>query len=127
MNAIDLAWVRLEFERCKPWIQDALDRSMGEYAIEHVWECLESEKAQIWPTPNSCMVTLVETYPTGLCVLKGWLSGGDLNEIKMCEPAIRAWAEKAGCNKIIIGGRRGWLRAFDGYREQYTIIAKDLK
>lgn len=126
MTPGDLEWIRTEFERCKPWIQAALDKSLGEYAIEHVWQFLETGAAQIWPTPNACMVTLVETYPTGLKMLKGWLSGGDLSEIVRTEPNIRAWGRGIGCNLVVIGGRPGWVRAFEGYRSAYSVIVRDL-
>ena len=87
---------------------------------------IEGGRAQIWPTPNACMVTFVEDYPTGLRVLKGWLAGGDLDEILTTIPRIEEWARLAGCKKSLIGGRRGWLRKLPDYAEQYTIISKDL-
>lgn len=125
MSPDELAWAKAEFDRCQNWLQAALDKSLGEYALEHVWEFIASGRAQIWPMPDACIVTLVEDYPTGKRFLKHWLAGGDLTEIQQAEPTIRAWAVKAKCDKIVIGGRRGWLRAFSDYREQYTVIARN--
>jgi hypothetical protein len=118
------AWEREQFQRCSPWIQAALDYGLGEYELEHVWALIEDGSAQIWPTPNACMITMVDTYPTGLKVLKGWLSGGDLDEILRTIPVIEAWAKKAGCTYAAIGGRKGWLRKLPDYHEKYTVIAK---
>lgn len=127
MTPEDLAWMKSEFERCKEWIQAALDRAPGEYELHHIWGFIESGKAQLWPTANACMVTNIEEFPTGLRVLRGWLSGGDLNEIQKSEPIIAAWAKKSGFDRVRIGGRKGWLRAFNGYREYCTVMEKDLR
>jgi hypothetical protein len=123
-------WLKQEFDRCKSYIQRALDQSEGGYELEHVWDLIEKGRAQLWPTPGGCMVTIVDDLPNGLRVMRGWLAGGDsLKEIQAsCAPngPIETWARQAGCKKVIIGGRRGWLRAFTGYRELMTVSVKEL-
>jgi len=39
---------------------------------------------------------------------------------------IEAYAKDEGCHCVRIFGRRGWLRALDGYEQKYIIIDKDL-
>lgn len=119
-------WAKDEFRRCSPWLQSALDKTLGEYALEHVWNYIESGRAQIWPTPNACMVTVVEDYPTGLRTIKCWLAGGRLSELMPLLNTIENYGRKAGCHKAVIVGRRGWIRQIPGCRERYTIVAKDL-
>lgn len=121
-----LEFYRAQLDRCWPWLKDALDHAGGTHDKEHLWDMIEHGDAQLWPTPNAAMLTSIERYPTGLIALRGWLSGGDLKEIQEWEPVIAAWAKNAGCQRVIICGRRGWLRAFKGYQERATVMTRDL-
>ena len=126
MTAQETAWLATEFLRCQEWIQAALDRDFGTHEIGDVWDLLkDGGPAQLWPLPNAVMVTVIDQFPRKK-VLRGWLSGGDLKEIQEREPTIRAWGKKSGCDAVAIGGRRGWLRAFDGYQEVSTMIVRHL-
>jgi hypothetical protein len=71
------------------------------------------------------MVTLIERFPRKT-VLRGWLAGGSLTEIQISESAVAQWAKEAGCDLVLIGGRKGWLKAFSDYRECFTIMSKEL-
>ena len=111
-------WLEAEFRRCWPWLDAALQTSpLRTHEREHIWEALQSGAAQIWPTPNSVCLTEIKTFPTGLRVLFGWLAGGDLTEVKATTKAIEAYARKIGCDGAAVQGRRGWIRAFDGYED----------
>lgn len=126
MNASDIAWLRESFERCKPWIQAALDReSVCTHTVDDVWDEVESGTAQLWPTANSVCVTNIDTYPRAK-ILRGWIAGGDLKEILATEPVIRNWAERQGCAAVMIVGRRGWARAFPNYVETHSVVMRGL-
>lgn len=125
MTDDERAWLRTQFERCAPWLQDALDRDAGTHDLDDVWDLIACGSAQLWPTPNGVMVTIIEPYPKATA-LRGWLAGGNLDDIRKSEPVIRDWAKGAGCDLVVIGGRRGWLRAFEGYRELCTVMVKRL-
>ena len=126
MTEAELAFVRAAFERSREWLQAALDRDYGTHSLEDVWDLLMTGIAQIWPTPNAVLVTSVERFPRKY-VLRGWLSGGDLNEIVKEESKIRDWAERNGFDAIVISGRAGWLRAFEGYEKLATVMVRRLK
>lgn len=121
--ASDAAWLREHFDRCRDLIQQVLDRGIGTHNIDDVWDEIAAGNAQLWPTTNSVMITNVEKYPRAK-VLRGWLAAGDLKEIVATEAVIRDWAKKQGCDLVILGGRRGWLRAFPGYRETHTLMSR---
>lgn len=125
MTDDERAWLRAQFERCAPWLQAALDRDAGTHALEDVWELIESGVAQLWPTPNGAIVTVVEAYPKAK-VLRFWLAGGTLRELQKSEPTIRAWAKDQGCTLVLIGGRRGWLKALPDYRELCTAMVREI-
>lgn len=121
-------WLQLHFERCWPWLAAALERQpIKTHEKEHVWQALETGKAQIWPTKNSVCLTEIVKHPTGLTVMHGWLAGGDMDEIKKTVKAIEAHAAKIGCGACSISGRKGWLRAFEGYQDAGTMMVKEIK
>jgi hypothetical protein len=120
-----LEWARAEFTRCSPWIEAALEGTLGEYDLPHVWVRIEEGSAQIWPAPNAVVITTINDYPTGLRVCFIWLAGGSLTEIKAMEPALTEWAEITGCKHFITDGREGWGRTFGG-RKLYSRFVKDI-
>lgn len=126
MTEEELVWLRSEFDRCGPWIQAALDRDIvGAFNLEDVWDYIAKDKAQLWTSPKSAVVTALEYFPRKV-VLRYWLCGGDLECLEL-EPVIEAWAKRAGAACAIIGGRRGWLKALSDYKEACVFMAKDFK
>lgn len=126
MSDSNISWLWQQFERNRDLIQEVIDRGIGTHDIDDVWKEIESGNAQLWPTANSIMITNIETYPRAK-VLRGWLAAGDLKEIVSTEEVIRNWAKKQGCDLVIIGGRRGWLRAFPGYKETHTLMSRRIQ
>jgi hypothetical protein len=123
----ELAWIREQFARCRPWIQAALDRCpIKSHTAEHVLETLERGEAQIWPSPNSCVVATISTYPTGLKTFNVWLGGGDLKELMVLCEQTQVYAKSIGCDLATITGRKGWLKAIPGTREAVTTLIKEL-
>lgn len=61
------------------------------------------------------MVCGVVRHP-GRLEYHGYLAGGNLKELRAMEPSITAYARALGCDRIVIHGRRGWLRVFTDYR-----------
>lgn len=127
MTPDELAWIRSEFERTKPWIAAALDQyPLRTHEPHHVLELLEAEACQIWPTANSVCITTVTTHPTGLKVFSVWLAGGKLSELKTLNKTLEAYALGVGCKYQTLGGRKGWLRALDGYSVAGVTLFKEL-
>lgn len=91
-----------------------------------MWDALYSGECQIWPKAKSVAITRINNYQTGNRVACIWLAGGDLVELKQTHAAIEAFAKDCGCNSVAISGRRGWLKTLRGYREDTTIMVKDL-
>jgi hypothetical protein len=127
MTDEELAFIREHFTRCEPWIKAALDRyPIHTHDLCHVLEALEQGRAQIWPTPNSVCITTIETYPTGVKAIGGWLAGGELAEIKTTVSVIEDYAISVGCSIATLGGRPGWIKAFPGYKEAGRTFYKEL-
>jgi hypothetical protein len=117
---------RVEFDRLWPLLEQAVRRYGETHDKQHVWRRVESGDAQFWALPNSALVTEIVTYETGLREIRGWLAAGDIDEIASFVPLLEDWGRLAGCKRATITGRRGWLRAFNGYRDVCTTMVKEL-
>lgn len=113
-----------------PAVRAQLDEALHDpaplWTLEDVVRAVETENAQLWNGPRSCMVTQVQDYPTGERVLDVWLAAGDLDEIMEARPQVEAWAQAAGCTQIHITGRPGWARLLreHGYEHWATVVRK---
>jgi hypothetical protein len=122
-----LDWARRHFERCRPWIEEALERQLvPSHTIDNVWEAIESGNCVIWPTDNSVSIVEIVVHPTGIRTLNGWLSGGDLEELKWTEKAVTRYAKDNGFYALTILGRDGWGRVLEGYRKGVMLFVKDI-
>lgn len=126
MTGEQVAFYSEQFERCWPWLAKAIDAYGETHTKNAVWSMIADGSAQLWPLPNAAMVTQVDHYDTGMKEIRGWLSGGDLTEIQAFVPTIEEYGRSIGCNRATITGRRGWLRAFNGYKEAAVLMVKEL-
>ena len=126
MTGEQVAFYSEQFDRCWPWLAEAVDSYGRTHGKDDVWREIEAGDAQFWPFPSSAIVTNINKYPTGLKEFRFWLAGGDLDELQAAEPHLAAYAKGLGCQSITICGRRGWVRSLPGYREAATLMSKDL-
>lgn len=113
-----------DWDRCKHYIQDALEYSGGSHTIDDVMLSVESGKAQFFPLDKSAIITEIVDYPQkAMCRI--WLAGGDLDELMDAEKAIAHWAKANGCAGMEIVGRKGWSRQLKDYRETSVVLMKD--
>jgi hypothetical protein len=115
-----------EFERCWQWLEAALKRHGKTHEKHHVRDMVMAGKCQLWPYPNAAIVTEIVVFPTGMKELRGWLSGGDLDEVLNALPEIEAWAKSMGCVRAAYTGRKGWIKAMPDYKAVSVVGEKEL-
>lgn len=113
-----------EWLRCSRWIEDALEYAHGSHTLGDVWDAVERGDAQFWPAEKAGLVTEIIDYPQRR-TLRFWLAGGDLETLKILEEQAIEWSKEWGCTAAEIIGRRGWIRALDGYEEAGTIGVRE--
>ena len=84
-----------ELERCRPWIEAALEYSGGTHDFIDVAEGIYKGTMQLWPTPRGCIVTEIVVYPRKK-VLNVFLGGGELDQILEMHEDVIAWAKAQG-------------------------------
>ena len=113
-----------DWERCRPWIEAALEYSHGVYEIEDVEAEIGKGEAVFWPGEAAAAVTqFIETRKGKFLLF--WLAGGDLPELRRMHDAIRRWGIEQGCSRSLIIGRPGWARVL-GYEPAWTTMTKEL-
>jgi len=114
-----------ELERCKGWIESALEYGGGTHHYEDIVEAIVAGTMQLWPAKDSCLVTEITVFPRKK-VLHVFLGGGDLDEIIDMHSSVVQWAKDQGCESLTMTGRKGWLRALkdNGWKSQLVLLEK---
>jgi len=116
-----------EFERCKPYIEAALEYTGGTHDIIDIYEGLYKGTMQLWPAEKSCLVTEIINYPK-MRVLNIFLGGGDLTEILAMHEDVVRWAKDQGCSALNMTGRFGWKKplAKHGWKPIHSSYVKEI-
>ena len=117
-----------EIDRCREWIENALDRSARSHHFHDVKAMILKGEAHLWSTGNGCCVTCFSTFPATK-MLQLWLLGGDFEEVYAgCSDKIEQWALKNGCDQLFVNGRKGWERRLKdrGYTYAAVILTKEI-
>jgi hypothetical protein len=126
-TAQELPPVFYELERCKKWIEDALEYSGGTHDFKDVVDAVISGEMQLWSGDNCCTVTLFTVYPKKT-FLHVFLAGGDLDEILEIEKSMVEFARHHGCDGLTLSGRVGWKKVLRdiGWNEQLMMLRKEI-
>jgi hypothetical protein len=101
-----------ELERCRPWIEAALEYSGGTHTFDDVVDGVTSGRMQLWPAPRGCATTEIVLYPRKK-VLHVFLAGGDMDQILDMIDSAAAWGRTQDCTALTLAGRLGWQRVLD--------------
>src|SRR6056297_2714470 len=92
-----------ELDRCRDWIEAALQHSGGTHDWYDIVFGVLQGKFQFWPKANGALVTEIITYPRKR-VLNVFLRGGDLTELADMHGEVIEWAKAQGCTGATISG-----------------------
>ena len=114
-------------ERCRPWIEAALEYSGGTHNYQDIVDGISSGYMQLWPAERGCLVTEITTYPRKK-ILNVFLGGGELDQLIEMHDDLSAWGKAQGCDAATIIGRPGWERIYKarGWQRQHVVLAKEL-
>lgn len=116
-----------ELERCRDWIEGALEYSGGTHDFDDIVEGVKSGMMQFWPASDAAAITEIVTFPKKK-VLNIFLAGGNMDTIVDMNESAEHFAQLNGCSGMTIAGRKGWSRVLKqkGYSEAFTILRKDI-
>lgn len=120
--------IESELERCRPWIEAALEYCHGTHDYQDVVDALYNGTMQLWPAPKGCIVTQIVVYPKKK-VIHVFLGGGELEQIMDMHKDVIAWAKEQGCSAGMTNGRFGWKKPLEkhGWTPMYSQFAKEFE
>lgn len=115
-----------ELERCKPWIEAALEYAGGTHLFEDIEEMLGRGVLQLWPAPKGCIITEIIAFPRKR-VLNVFLGGGELEQIMEMHKDVISWAKAQNCEALTMSGRMGWIKPLkaQGWKRQHAAYIKE--
>lgn len=103
-----------------------IEPELAASATPLAWVDLLRMPVQVLERDASVMVTH-DTVLAGIKVRTILVVCGVMLEVSELVEEMEAIARASGIAKVMFIGRRGWLRAFPGYREIAVLGAKELK
>jgi len=96
------------------WIAAGLAAHGAPISMDQVRTEIEADRARLW-VGEGCAAVAGFQVPLGVLEYHIWVGGGDLAGLKALEQQITDYAVANRCARVIVHGRRGWLRALPGY------------
>jgi hypothetical protein len=115
-----------ELERCRPWIEAALDRGGNTHEFEDIVYAVKTGAMQFWPAEDACAITEIIVYPRKRA-FHVFLAGGNMDTIVDMDESAVYYAKINGCTIMSIAGRKGWQRVLTdkGYKNTLTVLMKE--
>ncbi len=115
-----------ELERCKSWIESALEHSGGTHNFDDICEGVKEGRMQLWPGKDGCVITELVSYPR-IKTINVFLGAGKLDQLTDMHESVIAWAKLNGAKKLTMSGRFGWERALKkhGWKFLQTTMYKE--
>lgn len=109
-------------------IEAALHYTDDSHSFEDIKSAVERGELQFWPGPHSVVITEITQVPN-YRALNLFLAGGVKEELEAMLPEIEKFAKHVEADRIVLTGRKGWVRSFlkdEGYAEKLVVMEKKL-
>ena len=125
------AFVRVwldQLDKYRPELEAAMEHNGGTHSFDDLTAMVLQGRLRLWHTEKSIALTEVIEYPRQKHY-HVFAAGGDLDDIVATIPQIEQAARDAGCCKLTISGRRGWVRALvpQGWTEQFATCVRSIE
>lgn len=119
--------LRPEFDRCAPWLAEALLYANDTHEVEDIWDGIRDGRFQFWPAQDGALITEIKVYPKRK-VFHVFLGGGKLEQLLDMIESVEVYGRTMGCKSVTISGRKGWIKVLEsrGARQLCTTMAKEL-
>lgn len=98
--------------------------NLATQSMEDVEKRLKDGTFQMWAAEDAIVITEICRMPSR-SFLNISLGGGQLQQVKQLVEKVENYAKEQSFDGVLIIGRRGWLRALDGYKHAATVCVKE--
>lgn len=112
------------------WVSAALE--IGDWTEAEIYAALDRDEMVLWCAGRNGQVAaiaaseIVQIDRHGLVCTVVLCGGNDLNEWRPLLYEIEGYARRQGCQRMRLSGRRGWLKIYPDFKEQYVTADKEL-
>ena len=108
-------------------IEAALTHADWTHTFDDVVMMVLRGEADLWDLGDSILITELVDFPQQRHY-SVFLGGGSLDTILAAHPMIEAAARSAGCSKLSVTGRLGWIKALSkhGWELKHATCTKEL-
>lgn len=116
-------------DKYRTQIEAALKFADDSHSFDDIVQAVKKGELQFWPGFSSVVITEIIKLPR-YTALNLFLAGGNIPELQAMLPEIEKFAAHVGADRIVLNGRKGWLRSFlvhEGYGEKTVTLEKKLR
>jgi len=120
--------MQVKIEQFRDHIEAALAFADDSHSFADIKRGVEKGELQFWPGFSSVIITEIVQVPR-YRALNLFLAGGNISELQAMLPELEKFAGQVGADRIILNGRKGWLRSFlvhEGYAEKSVTLEKKI-
>jgi hypothetical protein len=105
---------------------------IGDWTEAEIYAALDRDEMVLWCAGRNGQVAaiaaseIVQIDRHGLVCTVVLCGGNDLNEWRPLLYEIEGYARRQGCQRMRLSGRRGWLKIYPDFKEQYVTADKEL-
>lgn len=128
MPGVPLESLELIWPMAAKYFEEAAKEIDDSFSIDFYKKNCLSGKYILWMGRNSKVAVILEVseYPKGqecdIVMLAGEEIGSWIDELK----EIEGWAKRAGCNRMVLTGRQGWVKVLKDYKIKTVTMVKKL-
>lgn len=121
---------RLVWKHAAPLLQKAIDKTSDSFSTDDILQLVEAQKAQLWLVVDGAVkaawITTIENSPSKRWVRVMWCGGEDSDSWLPLFRGVENWAKSIGASKVVIYGRKGWIKKLPTYRQSAVVLEKEL-
>jgi len=129
--AMDSAVARrvAEWERVRPWVVEALERSpLNFQTIEYIEAAIEAGRVDFWAGKGCVIITRLDSCPAARIYTVCYV-GGDIAEAIEGEDDLLRMAALLGCDKLLVEATPEYVEALQarGFKPAWVSLFKDVQ
>lgn len=111
-------------EKFKEDLEESMRLGLGMLTFDNLVSRVNSENLFVLGNEDAVIVFEKRVFG-GLKIVNTVVCGGKLNAVAELQKQLESDAKEMGANGVMIIGRSGWGKVFDGYKNAATVFFKE--